>query len=231
MSGMRTIQDHRAYARPSQSPPPGVDAHGLERMLRNRVRGEVRFDDGARALYSTDASNYRQIPIGVVVPRDSDDVVAAVEACRLHGAPVVSRGGGTSLAGQACNVAVVLDFSKYMNRVLSVDADRRVAVVQPGVVLDRLREAGRPHGLTFGPDPATHDRCTLGGMIGNNSCGIHSQMSGRTSDYVEELEVLTYQGERFRVGPASPQELQQVLRAGGARARWGPFSGRRYSRA
>ena len=147
-----------------------VDSGALEQRLRETVTGEVRFSDGDRALYATDASNYRQLPIGVVLPRSIDDVVATVAACREQGVPVLSRGGGTSLAGQCCNVAVVMDFSKYLNEVLEIDADRRFARVQPGVVLDDLRDAANEHGLTFGPDPATHNHCTLGGMIGNNSC-------------------------------------------------------------
>ena len=134
----------------------------LAAELRRAIRGEVRFDTGSRALYATDSSNYRQVPIGVVVPRDPDDVVAAVGVCRQHGAPILSRGGGTSLAGQCCNVAVVMDMSKYVNRVLDIDPHARIARVEPGVVLDTLREQTARVGLTFGPDPATHNRCTLG---------------------------------------------------------------------
>ena len=152
----------------------------LERDLRTTVEGEVRFDDGSRALYATDASNYRQVPIGVVDPADVDDVVATVAVCRRHGAPILSRGGGTSLAGQCCNVAVVIDFSKYLNRVLAIDPERRQAHGRsPGSVLDDLRDAAERHHLTFAPDPSTHDHNTLGGMIGNNSCGVHSVMAGR----------------------------------------------------
>lgn len=185
--------------------------------LRRSVRGEVRFDAGSRAVYATDASNFRQVPIGVVVPQDMDDLVAAVAACRRHGAPVLGRGGGTSLAGQCCNRAVVLDCSKHLNRILEIDPAARRARVQPGTVLDDLRrEAGR-HGLTFGPDPATHAWCTLGGMIGNNSCGVHSLTTGRTCDNLEELEVLTYDGLRLRVGATSDQELARIVRSGGRR--------------
>src|ERR1043165_9822899 len=155
-----------------------IDAEALAVALRHRVHGEVRFDNGSRALYATDASNYRQVPIGVVVPRNNDDVIAAVATAREFGAPLLCRGGGTSLAGQCCNVAVVLDFSKYMSEILEIDPARRLAVVQPGVVLDKLRNAAEKYKLTFAPDPATHDRCTLGGMIGNNSCGVHSVMAG-----------------------------------------------------
>src|SRR3984957_1643895 len=135
----------------------------LAAKLQSVVKGEVRFDDASRALYATDASNYRQVPIGLVVPKDVDDVVATVAACREFGAPILSRGGGTSLAGQCCNVAVVMDFSKFMNSILELDPGRKFARVQPGIVLDRLRDAAEVHDLTFAPDPATHSRCTLGG--------------------------------------------------------------------
>src|SRR5881227_2105377 len=177
-----------------------VDAAGLESALRRHLRGEVRFDAGSRALYATDGSNYRQVPIGVVLPRDTDDVVAAITLAREFSAPILCRGGGTSLAGQCCNVAVVLDFSKYMAEILEVDPARRVARVQPGVILDHLRNAAEKHHLTFAPDPASHDRCTIGGMIGNNSCGVHSIMGGKTDENIEALEVVTYDGTRLHVG-------------------------------
>src|SRR3954467_4465561 len=177
-----------------------VDALALSGALKSRIRGEVRFDSASRALYATDSSNYRQVPIGVVVPRDGDDVTAAISIARAHGAPILCRGGGTSLAGQCCNVAVVFDFTKYMGSILEIDPDRRIARVQPGVVLDSLRNAAEKHHLTFAPDPASHDRCTIGGMIGNNSCGVHSVMAGKTDDNIEELEVLTYDGLRLTVG-------------------------------
>jgi FAD/FMN-containing dehydrogenase/Fe-S oxidoreductase len=187
----------------------------LERELQRTVKGEVRFDRGSRALYATDASNYRQIPIGLVVPRDDDDVIASVAACKKYGAPVLPRGAGTSLAGQCCNVAVVLDFTKYMNRILELDPDTRVARVLPGVVLDRLRERAEIHHLTFGPDPSTHSRCTLGGMIGNNSCGTHSLLAGKTVDNVEELRVLLYDGSQLTVGATSEEELSSIIARGG----------------
>jgi FAD/FMN-containing dehydrogenase/Fe-S oxidoreductase len=171
----------------------------LASALTASVEGEVRFDPGSRALYATDASNYRQMPIGVVIPRTVEDVVETVALCREHGAPVLTRGGGTSLCGQCCNEAVVLDFSKYLNRILDIDPRRKTARVQPGVVLDDLRKAARRHGLTFAPDPATHNHNTLGGMIGNNSCGPHSVMGGTTVDNVLGIEVLTYRGERLRI--------------------------------
>src|SRR5439155_17092150 len=165
-----------------------------EADLKQAVRGEIHFDRGARATYATDASNYRQVPIGVVFPRDADDVVAAVAVCREHGAPVLARGGGTSLAGQCCNVAVVFDYSKYMRRLVELDPAARRARVEPGLVLDALRDAAERHHLTFAPDPATHTHCTLGGMIGNNSCGVHSVLGGKSVDNIEELDVLTYEG-------------------------------------
>jgi len=195
-----------------------VDAAGLAEALRSDIRGEVRFDRGTRALYSTDGSNYRQVPVGIVIPRDGDDVLATVALCREFGAPLLCRGGGTSLAGQCCNVAVILDFSKYMASILEIDPARRIARVQPGVVLDTLRAAAEKHHLTFAPDPATHDRCTLGGMIGNNSCGVHSVMAGKTDDNIEALEILTYDGVRMKVGGTSSAELERIHAAGGRRA-------------
>jgi FAD/FMN-containing dehydrogenase/Fe-S oxidoreductase len=194
-----------------------VDANGLASALSRHVRGDVRFDDGSRALYATDASNYRQVPIGVVLPHGVDDVLATISLAREYGAPILCRGGGTSLAGQCCNVAVVLDFSKYLAEILDIDPARRIARVQPGVVLDRLRNAAEKHHLTFGPDPATHDRCTLGGMIGNNSCGVHSVMSGKTDDNIEELEIVTYDGLRMNVGQTSDAELEKIVGEGGRR--------------
>jgi FAD/FMN-containing dehydrogenase/Fe-S oxidoreductase len=189
----------------------------LEAALRRHLGGEVRFDDGSRALYATDGSNYRQVPIGVVIPRDIDDVIAAISVCREHDAPILCRGGGTSLAGQCCNVAVVLDFSKYMADILELDGERRIARVQPGVVLDHLRNQAEKHKLTFGPDPASHSRCTLGGMVGNNSCGVHSVMAGKTDENIEELEVITYDGLRMRVGRTSETELEALVGEGGRR--------------
>jgi FAD/FMN-containing dehydrogenase/Fe-S oxidoreductase len=194
-----------------------ADARALAEELRAALRGEVLFDDGSRALYATDASNYRQVPIGVVRPLDSEDLERAVELCRRHGAPLVARGAGTSLAGQCCNVAVVLDLSRHLNRILEIDPEQRRARVQPGVVLDTLRSAAERHGLTFGPDPATHSHCTLGGMIGNNSCGVHSIFAGKTVDNVEALEVLTYDGLRLSVGPTGEEELERIVQAGGRR--------------
>ncbi len=195
-----------------------VDRRALKRRLRETVEGEVRFDLGTRAIYSHDSSNYRQPPLGVVIPRDGDDVVAAIAACREHGAPVFPRGCATSLSGETTNVAVVLDTSKYMREIVAVDPERRIARVQPGVIRDQLsNRTEAEHNLTFAPDTSTHEYATFGGMIGNNSCGIHSVMAGRTADNVEELEIVTYDGLRMRVGPTSEEELERIVAAGGRR--------------
>ncbi|MGH7718479.1 MAG: FAD-binding and (Fe-S)-binding domain-containing protein [Gemmatimonadaceae bacterium] len=208
---------HTGGARGGRAGPVTVDAGALAAELMGKLRGEVRFDSGSRALYATDGSNYRQVPIGVVVPRGVDDVSETIAACRRHGAPILPRGGGTSLAGQCCNVAVVIDMSKYMNTILELDAAARRARIQPGLILDDLRTAAERHHLTFGPDPSTHRSCTLGGMIGNNSCGVHSVMAGKTDDNVEEMEVLTYDGLRMRVGGTGEAELARIIGEGGRR--------------
>ena len=211
--------DNGVFPRPLASTEGGWDGdvEGLAAALREGIRGEVRFDTGSRALYATDGSNYRQIPIGVVMPRDKQDVIQTVAACRRFGAPVLSRGGGTSLAGQCCNVAVVMDMTKYMHAVLEIDPAKKLARVQPGCVLDDLRKQANRYSLTFGPDPATHDHCTLGGMCGNNSCGTHAQMAGRTADNIQELEIVTYDGLQMRVGPTSEPELNSIIAGGGQR--------------
>jgi FAD/FMN-containing dehydrogenase/Fe-S oxidoreductase len=207
----------------------------LRAELAAAIEGEVRFDAGARALYATDLSVYRQVPIGVVVPRTVEDVVKTVELCHAFEAPVLGRGGGTSLVGQCTNEAVVIDCSKYLNRILEVDAERRLARVEPGVVCDDLKAAAAEHGLTWGPDPATHQYATVGGMLGNNSCGVHSVLTEffgggpRTADNVEELDVVTYRGERLRVGRGEdglPAELVSSLR--GIRDRYGDLVRERY---
>nr|WP_093501550.1 FAD-binding and (Fe-S)-binding domain-containing protein [Streptomyces sp. Ag109_O5-10] len=201
-----------------------TDLAGLEAELRRAVRGEVGFDVTSRALVTMDASNYRRVPRGVVAPRDADDVAAVLEVCRGHGVPVVARGGGTSIAGQATGTGVVLDFTRHMNRLVGLDPVTRTAVVQPGLVLDRLQEAAAPHGLRFGPDPSTHGRCTLGGMIGNNSCGSHSVAWGTTADNVRELDVLTARGRRLRPGrdwAGAPEGLRQLVEGELARLRTG----------
>ncbi|GFO54052.1 dimethylmenaquinone methyltransferase [Geomonas sp. Red276] len=194
-----------------------LNAGALEADLKYEVDGEVRFDSTSRALYSTDASNYRQIPIGVVIPRTREAVVKTLEICHRHRAPVVSRGGGTGLCGQTCNVAVVIDHSKYLNKILELNVEERWARVEPGVILDHLRDLAEEHHLTFGPDPATHNHNTLGGMIGNNSCGTHSVMAGKTVDNILEMEVVTYDGVRLTVGPTSERELKEIIAEGGRR--------------
>jgi FAD/FMN-containing dehydrogenase/Fe-S oxidoreductase len=194
----------------------GFAAHReLEALLRATLRGDVRFDLGSRALYAADSSNYRQLPVGVVLPRDTADVEVALAACRATGAAVLPRGAGTSLAGQCANVAVVFDYSKYMRGLTSIDPEAKQARVEPGLVLDRLREAAEVHHLTYAPDPATHSRCTLGGMIGNNSCGVHGLLGGKVADNVESLDLVLYDGTRMTVGRTSPAELEASIRAGG----------------
>ncbi len=214
-------------------------ASALEQALRERVDGEIRFDAGSRAAYSTDASNFRQVPVGVVVPRTPEAAAAAVAVCREHDAPVLSRGGGTSLAGQTTNTAVVLDWSKYCTRVESVDPRQRTCTVQPGIVLDQLNENLARHALRFGPEPATHMNCTLGGMIGNNSCGATAQRTGKVVDNIAALEVLLYDGTRFWCGPTDDAEYARIERRGdrraeiyrrlrGVRDRYGPLIRERY---
>jgi FAD/FMN-containing dehydrogenase len=205
-------------ARRRVTPPPAdVDLASLKRALQRDVRGEVRFDAGSRALYANDFSLYRHVPLGVVVPEDAEDVAAAIAACRSFGAPVLPRGCGTGPSGQTTNVAVVFDYSKRFNRLVSLDPEGRRARVQPGVICDQLRDAAEVHHLTYGPDPATHEYCTFGGMIGNNSCGTHSVMAGKTNDNVLELEVLLYDGTRLTVGETSDDELSRIIAGGGRR--------------
>lgn len=194
---------------------PIQEATSLERDLRGTLGEDVRFDAGVKALYATDASNYRHIPLAVAVPRDAGSVLKTIAVCRAHKVPFLSRGAGTSLAGQTCNTAVVLDFSRHMNRILGIDVANRLATVQPGVILDHLRMEAEKYDLTFGPDPATHSRCTLGGMIGNNSCGVHSILAGKTVDNVQTLDIATYDGLRLTVGPTPPEMLEAKIRAGG----------------
>jgi len=194
----------------------GFSAHReLEARLKATVRGDVLFDLASRALYAADSSNYRQMPVGAITPRDAADVEAAMAACRAMGAAVLPRGAGTSLAGQCANVAVVFDYSRYMRGLTSIDPEKKLAVVEPGIVLDRLREAAEVHHLTYAPDPATHSRCTLGGMIGNNSCGVHGLLGGKVVDNVEHMDIVLYDGTRMSVGRTSAEELEKLIRGGG----------------
>jgi FAD/FMN-containing dehydrogenase/Fe-S oxidoreductase len=195
-----------------------VDTDKLQAVLAEKVDGEIRFDAGSRAAYAHDGSNYRQPPLGVVVPRTTDAAVAAVAVCAEFGAPVLSRGGGTSLAGQCCNTAVVIDWTKYCHQVLSVDPGGRTAIVQPGIALDKCNDAVRKYGLMVGPKPSTHVSCTIGGMIGNNSCGSSAQAYGKMADSVRRLEILTYDGLRTWTGLTSDVDYEQILAAGGRKA-------------
>ena len=201
-----------------------LNALALQSDLRDRVKGEVRFDAGTRAIYAHDSSNYRQVPFGVVIPKDDADVVATIEVCHKHGAPVLSRGAGTSLSGETTNVAVVIDFSKYMYEIMDISPDAGpddmgTALVQPGVVHDQLTNITTPrYNQTFGPDTSTHQWATFGGMIGNNSCGVHSVMAGRTSDNIYEMDVVLYDGTRMTVGETSDEEFKKIVNEGGRKA-------------
>ncbi len=202
----------------------GVNVQMLEEDLKSFVSGEVRFDAGSKAAYSCDSGNYRQIPLGVVLPKSEEDILATVAICRRYKAPLLSRGGGTSLAGQTNNVGVVMDLSKYYNQVLSFDREAKTVTVQPGIVLDHMKEYTEKHGLTFGPDPSTHNHCTIGGMLGNNSCGVHSIMSAnygygaKMEHNVTTMMVLTYDGIKMEVGPTSDEKYKMIVAAGGRRA-------------
>lgn len=171
------------------------DANRLGKALRSEIRGTVRDDAASRGLYAVDASNYRVVPDLVVVPADAEDLAAAVALTAGAGAPVTLRGGGTSMAGNAIG-GVVVDASRHVNRILSIDTGSRTAVVEPGVVLTHLLAAARPHGLTFGADPSSASRATLGGMIANNACGAHSVAWGTTADNVRSLDVMLADGTR-----------------------------------
>ncbi len=204
--------------RPSDWRSPSVDVIGLEQHLRKNIEGEVRFDAGSKAMYAVDAGNYRQVPIGVVIPRSKEDVINTVSVCRKFGAPLLSRGGGTGIPGQTCNTAIVIDWSKYMHGVLEINTREHWARVLPGTVCDELRNrAMQVSGnlLTWGPDPATHTHCCFGGMIGNNSCGAHAQMSGRSDQNVEALEVLLYDGTQMTLGWMDDAELNAQIARGG----------------
>jgi FAD/FMN-containing dehydrogenase/Fe-S oxidoreductase len=198
-----------------------IDVGRLEKDLRKAVKGEVRFDAASRALYAHDSSNFRQVPIGLVIPRTLEDVVAVHRVCHRHGAPILNRGGGTSLSGETVNYAVVIDHSKYLTWIGETDTDARTVVCEPGVINEDLNRHTGKHNLVFGPDPSSHSRCVIGGNIGNNSCGIHSvqsQLYGpgpRTSDNVEALEIVTHDGERFWVGCGEEERLEEIIAAGG----------------
>ncbi len=198
-----------------------VDVAGLYRALKRAIAGEVRFGTEALALYATDSSNFRQAPLGVVIPKTVEDIVAAHRLCHRFGAPILNRGGGTSLSGETVNNAVVIDSSKYLTRVEAVDVAARTVTTEVGVINEQLNLRIGKTGFIFGPDPSSHAYCTIGGNLGNNSCGVHSvqsQLYGpgpRTSDNVRALEVVTYDGERFWVGTNEEGEIDRIVRAGG----------------
>lgn len=196
--------------------------HALAAELAEAIEGEVRFDNGSRALYANDASNYRQPPIGVTVPRTVEDIIAIHRICHAHGVPILSRGAGTSLSGETVNHAVVMDHSKYLDRILDIDTQNKRVTVQGGVVNDEVNQALGPYNLVFPPDPSTHKWCTIGGNLGNNSCGIHSvqaQCYGhgpRTCDNVHSLDILTYDGVRMTLKDGySEAEIDAIIAAGG----------------
>ncbi|MDX3382481.1 FAD-linked oxidase C-terminal domain-containing protein [Streptomyces niveiscabiei] len=195
-----------------------MSTRDLAATLRTETDAEVRFDAGSRAAYATDGSNYRRVPLGLVVPRTVEAGARAVEVCAAFDAPVLSRGGGTSLAGQTANAAVVIDWSKHCDALLAVDPDARTCVVEPGIVLDALDARLADHRLRFGPRPSTHSHCALGGMIGNNSCGASAQAYGKTVDHVRRLEIVTYDGLRTWVGPTGPAERARIRAEGGRKA-------------
>ena len=197
---------------------PQRDTDELCEDLRRRITGEVRFDNATRAIYSADASNYRQIPIGVVIPRTQQDVIQTIAVCRQHQAPILSRGGGTSLAGQCCNVAVVIDWSKYLNRIVELNVEEKFARVEPGTICDDVVKAARPYDLTYAPDPATHDHCCFGGMLGNNSCGAHAQINGPAVNNVESMDILLYDGTQMTVGWMTEAEWRERASAIGREA-------------
>lgn len=193
----------------------------LSKLLKKSISGEIRFSEGDRALYATDSSNYRQPPIGIVLPKTKEDIVTTIKACKEFGIPVLGRGTGTSLAGQTTNAAVIIDCSKYYNKILHINPKEKTAIVQPGCVLDDLQQAAEPHQLVFGPDPSTHHSCSLGGMIGNNACGVHSVLAAdkadgaRTSDNVISMEIITADGDIFQTGVTDEKEIDQLIKNNG----------------
>ncbi|MFM9106212.1 MAG: FAD-binding and (Fe-S)-binding domain-containing protein, partial [Chloroflexota bacterium] len=182
-------------------------ARTLELELKNRISGEVRFDRTSRMLYSTDASNYQIEPVGVVVAKTIEDVVATVELAASHGVPLLPRGAGSSLAGQTVGAALVLDFSKYLTRILDIDTEQRLATVEPGINLDLLNKLLKPNGMLFGPDPSSANRATIGGVVGNNATGAHSILYGMTSDNVRSVRVMLYDGSIVELGKMTPAEM------------------------
>ncbi len=207
---------------PDLAPDMAPDMAAVAARLRRETAAELLFSAADRGRYATDASIYQVMPLGVVVPRSVDDVAATLAVARAHGVPVLARGGGTSQCGQTVNRALVLDFSKHLRNVIAIDPDRRTATVAPGVVLAQLNAALRPYGLFFPVDPSTHARCTIGGMVGNNSCGARSIRYGLMADNVRAIDAILADGTRHRFGdpdaapPARIAELTARLLALGA---------------
>ena len=216
---MSTIQSAQLHVAGGQSTAWSNGSRDLLAKLRDELAGalgaSVHFGAGHLAVYASDASNYRQVPLAVVIPRSIDELIKGIEVCRRYNAPVLMRGAGTSMSGQTVNTAVVFDVSAHCSSILDLDPSSRTALLEPGVICDQLRDAAEQHGLTFAPDPSTHSRCTLGGMIANKSCGPHSVMAGKTLENIEEIEVLTYDGARFWVGPTREEELELIIAEGG----------------
>ena len=186
-----------------------IDVKHLEQILTRQIKGEVHFDDYSKALYSTDASLYQIKPIGVVIPRDKADVLKTVEICYENRIPILPRGGGTSLAGQTVGQAIVIDFSKYMNRIIEINVEEHWAKVEPGIVLDELNAQLKPHGLMYAPDVATSNRANVGGTIGNNSAGSHSVIYGKTIDHVMELELILSNGDQIMAKPMTQDQVEE----------------------
>ena len=198
------------------------DIADITARLKGQITGEVRMDRYTRLMYSTDASIYQMEPIGVVVARSAEDVEATIRIAGEHGVPVMPRGGGTALAGQTCNHAIVIDFSKYMRNVLEISPEERWARVQPGIVNNHLSAAVKQYGLMYGPDPVTSQRATVGGGIGNNSCGPHSVIYGKTLDHVQELQVVLRRLAKTKAGcHLVPSECGPPLLRHGRRCLWG----------
>ena len=187
----------------------------IENALKRRVSGEVKFDAFSRVLYSTDASIYQMEPGGVVIPRSVEDVLAVIEVAKESGVPVLPRAGGTSLAGQTVNHAIVTDFSKYLNQIIEVNQEERWARVQPGIVLDDLNRQLLPYGLMYAPDPTTSNRACVGGGVGNNSCGAHSVIYGKTLDHVKEVSVILSDGAQSHFRELDARELEAKLSGAG----------------
>ena len=185
-----------------------IESTKLEQMLSDQIDGEVRFDRYSKALYNTDASLYQVEPIGVVLPYHKADVLKVIQTCYQHNVPILPRGGGTSLAGQTVGRAVVIDFSKYMNRIIEINAEEKWVRVEPGIVLDELNHQLNPYGLMYAPDVATSSRANVGGTIGNNSAGSHSVIYGKTIDHVISLNLVLSNGEEIVAEPLSIAELE-----------------------